>query len=99
MLINVPSVTEEGIKDKAELRERCEFVATIGEATPKYRVDFVYKEKATGVLFKLPVVVGYGDGWGGVDDKYDFPYSADFIKNNIVQRKEREVVTIEEYYE
>lgn len=99
MLINVPSVTENGIKNKKELDEKCEFVAMDGEGKAKERVGYIFKENLTGIHFKLSVVKGWGDWSGGVDDQYDFPYTAEQIKNNVVEKKKREVVTEETYYE
>lgn len=98
MLINIPSVTEEGIQNKKELNERCDWIKNLAKLSDGY-AKYLYKEKTTGVYFTLPVIKGFGDLSGGVDDKFDFPYSAEFIKDCVVQRKEREVTSIEVYYE
>lgn len=95
MLINVPSVAEDGIKNKQELDERCELVHVVGGNKKLGYVDFIYREHITNIYFKLRVK--RGGEW--MDDKYNFPYTADEISLYVVQKKEREVVTIETYYE
>ena len=95
MLINIPSVTEDGIKNKQELDERCEFVHVVGGNKKLGYVDFIYREHITNIYFKLRVK--RGGEWK--DDEYNFPYTAEDIKNNVVERKERIIQTTEIYYE
>lgn len=98
MLIDIPSVTEEGIQDKQELKERCDWIKILNEGLDR-KANYLYREKITGIHFTLPVIKGFGDLTGGVDDRFDFPYSPEFIQERVVQRKEREVKTTEVYYE
>ena len=95
MLINVPSVTEDGIKNKQELDERCELVHVVGGNKKLGYVDFIYRERITNIYFRLRVK--RGGEW--VDDTYNFPYTAEDIANNVVERKERLIQVTEVYYE
>lgn len=97
MLIDVPSVTEEGIQNKRELKERCNFIKILEDANLRETAIYLFQEKQTGIYFTLPVIKG--DDSAMTDDEYRFPYSAEYIQNHVVQRKEREVTSIEVYYE